>query len=235
MKNDKSWYEKINSIITMIAALCTILGVSVFGIINYQNEKNMPIDPSETKSPDTQETIEPKPTETLEKEPVAPETPPTNSGIPNSTPSSIPTPKQISIRDVSEFYSDGIEHRKSTITDNLGELYEGYTFMVAGNFWVDPEGSVVYRNDNQYSRFWGRVIISQSEKNEQDCGWIKIYGDDNLLLDTGTMGRGIAPIDFDFDIFMYSEIKIDFKDGKWSNDSYQYPNCYLVNTYFEVK
>lgn len=136
---------------------------------------------------------------------------------------------------VSEFYSDGIEHRKSTITDNIGESYEGFTFMSAGDFFVEPEGSVVYRNDNQYNRFCGRVIISQDEKNDSDCGWIKIYGDNNLLLDTGTMGRGIVPIDFDFDISMYSEIKIDFKDGGWSHDSLQYPNCYLVNTYFEVK
>lgn len=216
MRNRKPWYEKVNIWIGIVSGICTILGVSVFG--------GKYIFENDSKQERTESTQTPQLISASTQQP---------SEEPASTPESIP--EQISIRNISEFYSDGIEHRNFTITDNIGESYEGFTFMGAGDFWVEPEGSVVYRNDNQYNRFWGRVIISQNEKNDRDCGWIKIYGDDNLLLDTGTMGRGIEPIDFDFDISMYSEIKIDFKDGEWSNDSIQYPKCYLVNTYFEVK
>lgn len=132
---------------------------------------------------------------------------------PTVEPTPIPTvepkvePKLVSIRDVSEFYSDGIEHRNYSITDNIGNSYDGYTFMVAGDFWIELEGSVVYRNDNQYNRFFGRIIITQSEKNDEDCGWVKIYGDGILLLDTGIMGRGITPVDFDFDISTYNDLE----------------------------
>lgn len=234
MKNDKSWYEKIGIWLGIFASLFTII-IAMITIKDYYSKYNVTSN-KKTGSPNTETTQPDFQFPDLNKIQPPDAEMPTNTITTTSEPvNTISTPEQISIRDVSEFYSDGIEHRKSTITDNVGESYEGFTFMSAGDFWVEPEGSVVYRNDNQYNRFLGRIIISQNEKNDKDCGWIKIYGDDNLLLDTGTMGRGIAPIDFDFDISMYSEIRIDFKDGEWSNDSYRYPQCYLVNTYFEVK
>lgn len=40
MNNDKPWYEKLSVWIGIIASICTILGVSVFSIINYLNENS---------------------------------------------------------------------------------------------------------------------------------------------------------------------------------------------------
>lgn len=140
--------------------------------------------------------------------------------------------RNLSIREVKDFYSDGIEHRSSKIIDNIGNSYDGYTFMSAGDFMVAPEGSVVYRNDDQYAKFYGKVIIAEYEKDAEDCGWIKIYGDNILLFDSGVMGRGIIPVDFNLDISNYSEIRIDFKNGTYSSQCMCIPYCYLVDTYF---
>lgn len=138
-----------------------------------------------------------------------------------------------SIREITEFYSDGIRHKKDNIIDNIGNSYNGYTYMSASDdFWVESEGSVVYRNNGQYNRFFGRIIINESEKDIVDCGWVKIYGDNTLLFDSGVMGRGVEPVDFDLDILTYNEIKIEFKDGVWSSKNLEYPKCYLVDTFF---
>lgn len=115
--------------------------------------------------------------------------------------------KNTSIREITEFYSDGINHRNNRIMDNIGNSYDGYTFMSAGDMFVELKGSVVYRNNNQYTRLFGRVIIENSEKDIEECGYVKIYGNDMLLFDSGIMGRGIEPVDFDLNITDYKSYK----------------------------
>lgn len=40
MKNNKPWYERINIWITIIAGICTILGISIFGNISFVEDVN---------------------------------------------------------------------------------------------------------------------------------------------------------------------------------------------------
>lgn len=145
------------------------------------------------------------------------------------------TSKKIPILEVDTFYSDGLEYYNSTITDNEGNEYTGYASMESGDIIVDYDGVAVYQNKN-YARLSGKVITSKKFRNCDDCGWIKIYGDDNLLFDSGKIAKGISPKDFDLDITDYKEIKIEFKDGLYTTheSSYDYAvaRCYLVNTYF---
>ncbi|MCM1144809.1 MAG: hypothetical protein NC318_11180 [Blautia sp.] len=142
----------------------------------------------------------------------------------------------VSIIEISEFYSDGIQHRKSSITDNIGNSYDGYTFMYPSDgVFVALKGSVVYKSNVQYSRLFGRIIIYEFDKNIEVYGIIKIYGYDILLFDSGVMGRRSKPVDFDLDILSYNEIKIYFKNVDWSSKELRYPHCYLVDTYFSEK
>ena len=52
---------------------------------------------------------------------------------------------------------------------------------------------------------------------------------------TEMMGRGILPADFDIDISNYTEIKIQFEGGEYSNKINRYRECYLVDTYFSAE
>lgn len=237
MNNNKPWYEKIGIWIGIFAGIFTILGISIFGgraIIDIGSGSSASTE-SEVGSDVVSKSgnnDSSQPSESIETEESSEESSEASSEA--SSESEIdPMLNPIPLKDVSEFYSDGIGHSESTITDNTGKEHNGYAYMVAGDFFVELEGSVVYRNDNQYNRFFGLVIIDDSEKNDEDCGWVKIYGDDNLLFDTGAMGKGIAPKDFDIDISTYSEIKIVFKHGNFSSNVAKYAQCYLVDTYFE--
>lgn len=151
MNNNKSWYEKISIFIGIISGVCTILGISVFGIINYHKENNMPIDTSETesaegetqetKSPEIQDAIESKPTETIEKETVSPETPPTNSSKPSNTPSSTPS-KEATIPEITKQPSNTTETTPPTINTSNFDITEAEE-IVASIQIIDIDESIL--------------------------------------------------------------------------------------------
>lgn len=74
---------------------------------------------------------------------------PIPTATPEPSPTSEPIPESISIRRVPEFYSDGIEHWKYSIMDNAGNTYEGYSSMSSGDYFVNLDGSAVYRNEEE--------------------------------------------------------------------------------------
>ena len=135
--------------------------------------------------------------------------------------------KTISILDADTFYEeDGVSTSTSTKTDNHGTKYDGSMYAYGSG----KEGSGIYLVEG-YSRLYGRVIIDQYSDGCSDCGWVKIFGDDSLLFDSGVMASGSSPVDFDLDITAYNQIKITFREGSDWYD-YDYHNCYLVDTYF---
>ena len=144
--------------------------------------------------------------------------------------------EKVSLLDIETFYSDGMEYENDEITDNEGNTYIGYAHMDSSDFLINYDGSAVYQNNGKYTRFTGRVITRDRFKNAENCGWIRIYGDEEVIFYTEKVCRGVHPIDFDIDISNYNEIRIEFKGGDYSNHASQYryevARCYLVNTYF---
>ena len=128
-----------------------------------------------------------------------------------------------------------MKYYEDDIIDNEGNRYIGYATMESGNMVVDYDGEAVFQNKN-YSRFTGRVITSKKFKNCNDCGWIRIYGEEDLIFDSEKMAKGVSPKDFDLDISSYDTIRIEFKDGLYTTHEtdfdYAVARCYLVDAYF---
>lgn len=145
------------------------------------------------------------------------------------------TLEKVSILKIETYYSDGLAYYEDDIVDNEGNKYIGYATMESGDMIVDYDGEAVYQNNN-YKRFTGKVITSKRFKNCDDCGWIRIYGDEELIFDSGKIAKGVSPKAFDLDISSYAEIKIEFKDGLYTTHEtdfdYAVARCFLVDSYF---
>lgn len=212
----------------LIAAVCAVFSVIILGLAtNFIYDEISKPTSSDTTQPVTQNEVTPQP----------PGTVPT-SGQNVTPPVSTTQPKpveKVSLLNTETYYSDGLVYYKDDIIDNEGNQYIGYATMESGKVLVDYDGEAVYQNKN-YSRFTGRVITSKRFKNCDDCGWIRVYGDEELIFDSGKMEKGISPKDFDLDISAYAEIKIEFKDGLYTTHETDYDyavaRCFLVNSYF---
>ncbi|MBQ9756981.1 MAG: NPCBM/NEW2 domain-containing protein [Clostridia bacterium] len=219
---------------TILVALATnaIWEFSANNIGNTNFENNPPIDPPVGTTVNQDDVDETNDVNNYENA--------NNTGNTNGTETSIANKEikkeKISILDVETFYSDGMEYENDEITDNEGNTYIGYAHMDSSDFLINYDGSAVYQNDGKYTRFTGRVITRDRFKNAENCGWIRIYGDEEVIFYTEKVCRGVHPIDFDIDISNYNEIRIEFKGGDYSNHASQYryevARCYLVNTYF---
>jgi len=134
--------------------------------------------------------------------------------------------------DIPAWYNESGEifYSRKEIKDNKGNTYEGYYVAESLNYSWDTlyNGTSVFETDGVYDVLYGRVIISEDDKDKTDCGYVKIYGNGTLIWESGTMGKGSDPKDFSLDISGYTDITIKFQEGESYNG-----NCYLVDTYFQ--
>lgn len=209
-----------------MAAVCAVLSALFIGIAtNYIYDEL-------SKTTNTTPPIPPIEDGTIPQQSSSPPEQ-TNEPTAHSNPSK--TNEKVSILKTETYYSDGLEYYEDDIIDNEGNKYIGYATMESGNMIVDYDGEAVYQNKN-YNRFTGKVITSKKFKNCDDCGWIRIYGDEELIFDSGKIAKGVPPKDFDLDISSYDKIKIEFKDGLYTTHEtdfdYAVARCYLVDSYF---
>lgn len=112
-----------------------------------------------------------------------------------------------------------------TIEDNAGNQYDNYFYLMRTS---NGTNMIVYRLDGTKNRLTGKVIVAKADKNRKDLGWIKIYADDQLVFDSGTMAKGSLPVDVDVSLEGAAELKIESHVLKGN-----YTSCgaYLVNAY----
>ena len=151
------------------AALFMVGSAIVIGLVTNLIYDNL------YQPPDVKTFVTPSPSLSASPEPTT--TPPT----PTNTPKPV---DKISLLNTDTYYSDGLKYYEEDIFDNQGNKYIGYATMESGKNIVDYDGEAVFQNKN-YSRFTGRVITSKRFRNCDNCGWIRIYGDEELLFDSG--------------------------------------------------
>ena len=96
--------------------------------------------------------------------------------------------------------------RIAAVKDNVGNKYENYIYVSRG---ATGSSAVTYRLDGAYDRLTGTLIVTKSTRDLKDVGWYKIYADDKLIFDSGEMGQGTLPIQFDVSLEKAAELKIE--------------------------
>jgi len=124
--------------------------------------------------------------------------------------------RPILIGELESYYEEGLFYTEDSIQDNLGASYDNA-------FYAYVDSSITYKINGKYDNISGKVIISYDNRSNEDCGWIKIYGDGKLLFNSGTMGAGKEPVDFKLDIGDVAELTVESESVL--------SQCYLVNTY----
>ena len=137
---------------------------------------------------------------------------------------------------VSTLSGDKVEFKNTAgcLVDNYGNTYDNcYSLNGTGSGLVENQNSVVYYINGRYTHISGTAVISQRNKTIENNGWVKIYGDNQLLYDSGTMKPGDAPKNFSLDLSSYSQLKIEEYQYYGQKDSYTFLWCepYLVNLY----
>ncbi len=120
---------------------------------------------------------------------------------------------------------------ESPFRDNCGNEYSNSYCIVGKGSGATPEGSAVYYVNHQYTTLSGTVVLSQSHKNAERAGWIHIYGDDNLLFDSGDIVKGAKPISFSLAIGQYEQLKIVSQDAYSTSYLNGWVRPYLVDLY----
>lgn len=138
---------------------------------------------------------------------------------------------------LSPVYSDSIHYStypsEYPFEDNYGNKYSNAYCISGKSNGTTAEGSAVYYVNYQYTTLSGIVVLPKYYKNAENAGRIYIYGDENLLFDSGNIGKGSKPIPFSLDIGQYEQLKIVFQEV-YSFDSsnlYGWVNPELVDLY----
>jgi uncharacterized repeat protein (TIGR02543 family) len=136
---------------------------------------------------------------------------------------------------VSTLSGDKVEFKNTAgcLEDNYGNTYDNCYSLNGTDFFVSEQNAVVYNIKGKYTHISGTAVISQRNKTIENNGWVKIYGDNQLLYDSGTMKPGDAPKNFSLDLSSYSQLKIEEYQYYGQKDSYTFLWCepYLVNLY----
>jgi len=91
-------------------------------------------------------------------------------------------------------------------TDNYGKEYVS---LISGDYysgvsWQD------YVINGQYASVKGTVILKHEYRDSAPSGYVKIFGDGELLFVSNTVNKGCDPEDFDIDIRNVQKLRVEF-------------------------
>lgn len=107
-----------------------------------------------------------------------------------------------------DYFTGSAFKTETTDKDNLGQART--------NCIVTVSRDNTYRINGQYSLITGTLYQKYDYRSEPSHGFIKIYGDGELLYEA-EMNMGIDPLDFSVDIRGVLELRVHY--GSWSGSS----------------
>ncbi len=105
-------------------------------------------------------------------------------------------------------------------TDNLGKTYKNGINWRRPNFSIS-DSYVEYRVD-EYNYLKGTIILNYSERSEEKAGYMKLYGDGELIYTSPEVKKGADPFEVNLDISGIRVLRIEF-EGQTSNLSFVEP------------
>lgn len=92
--------------------------------------------------------------------------------------------------------------------DNYGTTYTIGIYRWPPNFSI--EDTFIECLVDDYTKFAGTIILDYNQRATDSIGYLKIYGDNNLIYTSPNITRGIKPISIDLDISDISLLRIEF-------------------------
>lgn len=96
------------------------------------------------------------------------------------------------------------------ITDNYENTYKYGLRVLSWRAYSSAEDDIRYFLGDNFSMFSGTCAMKKTQRNEPDCGYIEIYGDDVLLYTSPTMESDTPPQSFAVDVSGVSFLRITF-------------------------
>ena len=148
------------------------------------------------------------------------------------------------LKDNSDYIArrDAYTGSKTVPLSNLTPILGGLDRITGRNYDVngvehadalscDSDKSATYRLDGKYSRLTGSCYKSLDSQDQWVQGFVNIYGDGQLLFESGLLEIGTEPVPFDLDINGIDILKIDIQCGYYcTSGEYQIGEALLYGT-----